>query len=141
MDIKIKKKLVKNWFKILQDIICNDIEELEGKKNIFKSKVWFRDNNIKEGGGEFRILSFEGNSESATFPMQADIYTKIDINKDVDFYFELPLKGENYDFFFLFDELPNYSWIKIGQSSPNYGLMVDDHTAIIKSGNRYSLSE
>ena len=33
-------------------------------------------------GGEFRILSFEGNSESATFPMQADIYTKVDINKD-----------------------------------------------------------
>ena len=57
MDIKIKKKLVKNWFKILQDIICNDIEELEGKKNIFKSKVWFRDKNKKEGGGEFRILT------------------------------------------------------------------------------------
>ena len=57
MDIKIKKKLVKNWFKILQDMICNDIEELEGKKNIFKSKVWFRDKNKKEGGGEFRILT------------------------------------------------------------------------------------
>ena len=57
MDIKIKKKLVKNWFKILQDLICNDIEELEGKKNIFKSKVWFRDKNKKEGGGEFRILT------------------------------------------------------------------------------------
>ena len=36
MDTKIKKKLVKNWFKVLQDIICKDIEELEGKKNIFK---------------------------------------------------------------------------------------------------------
>ena len=32
MDTKIKKKLVKNWFKVLQDIICKDIEELEGKK-------------------------------------------------------------------------------------------------------------
>ena len=56
MDIKIKKKLVKNWFKVLQDIICKDIEELEGKKNIFKSKIWFRNKNKNEGGGEFRIL-------------------------------------------------------------------------------------
>ena len=56
MDAKIKKKLVKNWFKVLQDIICKDIEELEGKKNIFKSKIWFRNKNKNEGGGEFRIL-------------------------------------------------------------------------------------
>ncbi len=56
MDTKIKKKLVKNWFKALQDIICRDIEELEGKKNIFKSKIWFRNKNKNEGGGEFRIL-------------------------------------------------------------------------------------
>ena len=56
MDAKIKKKLVKNWFKILQDIICKDIEELEGKKNVFKSKIWFRNKNKNEGGGEFRIL-------------------------------------------------------------------------------------
>ena len=56
MDAKIKKKLVKNWFKVLQDIICKDIEELEGKKNIFKSKIWFRNKSKNEGGGEFRIL-------------------------------------------------------------------------------------
>ena len=56
MDTKIKKKLVKNWFKVLQDIICKDIEEFEGKKNIFKSKIWFRNKNKNEGGGEFRIL-------------------------------------------------------------------------------------
>ena len=56
MDTKIKKKLVKNWFKALQDIICRDVEELEGKKNIFKSKTWFRNKNKNEGGGEFRIL-------------------------------------------------------------------------------------
>ena len=54
MNTKIKKKLVKNWFKVLQDMICNDIEELEGKKNIFKSKMWIKNKN--EGGGEFRIL-------------------------------------------------------------------------------------
>ena len=56
MDTIIKKKLVKNWFKVLQDIICKDIEELENKKNIFKSKTWFRNKNKNEGGGEFRIF-------------------------------------------------------------------------------------
>ena len=56
MDAKIKKKIVKSWFKVLQDIICRDIEELEGKKNIFKSKTWLRNKNKNEGGGEFRIL-------------------------------------------------------------------------------------
>ena len=32
MDNKIKQSLTSNWFKILQDIICKEIEELEGKK-------------------------------------------------------------------------------------------------------------
>ena len=32
MDDELKKVLAKNWFKILQDTICNDIEELEIKK-------------------------------------------------------------------------------------------------------------
>jgi len=56
MDIKTKKNLTKNWFKTLQNLICKDIEELEGKKNIFKSKVWLRNKNKNLGGGEFRIL-------------------------------------------------------------------------------------
>ena len=56
MDIKTKKNLTKNWFKTLQDLICKDVEELEGKKNIFKSKVWLRNKNKNLGGGEFRIL-------------------------------------------------------------------------------------
>ena len=37
MNIEIKKKLAKNWFVLLQDIICYEIEELEkefcAKKN------------------------------------------------------------------------------------------------------------
>ena len=56
MNEKIKKKIVKNWFKILQNVICLEIEELEGKKKIFKSKSWLRGKNKNEGGGEFRIL-------------------------------------------------------------------------------------
>ena len=37
MEIDIKKKLVKNWFKVLQDTICFDIEEIE--KNIHSSNT------------------------------------------------------------------------------------------------------
>ena len=56
MEIKIKKKIVKNWFILLQDIICNDIEEIEKEKNIFKSKKWFREGKKNEGGGESRTF-------------------------------------------------------------------------------------
>ena len=45
MDKNINKKLASNWFKILQDIICKDIEEIENKK-IFL---------IKKSGVEARI--------------------------------------------------------------------------------------
>ena len=56
MDKEIKKKLASNWFKLLQNTICNDIEKLEGKKLKFKSKTWNRNEIKDEGGGEFRIL-------------------------------------------------------------------------------------
>ena len=32
MNEKLKKKLTSNWFKILQESICDDIEKIEGKK-------------------------------------------------------------------------------------------------------------
>ncbi len=54
MDIGAKKNIVKNWFMTLQDIISNDIEKLENKRNIFKIKNWSRGPN--QGGGEFRIF-------------------------------------------------------------------------------------
>tara|TARA_Y100000590_G_scaffold299087_1_gene337251 strand:- start:44 stop:871 length:828 start_codon:yes stop_codon:yes gene_type:complete len=56
MNEKIKKKIVSDWFKILQEILCEDIEKLEGKKNIFQSKNWSRGKNNKEGGGKYRIF-------------------------------------------------------------------------------------
>ena len=54
MDTILKKKLARNWFKIFQEVICKDIEDIERNKNIFKKKVWSRGN--KKGGGEFRIF-------------------------------------------------------------------------------------
>ncbi len=55
MDNKIRQKLASNWFKILQDIICKDIEKIEGRKNIFSNTKWNRNKKRNEGGGEFRI--------------------------------------------------------------------------------------
>ena len=56
MNKEIKKKLASNWFKLLQNIICNDIEKLEDRKLKFKSRTWNRNEIKNEGGGEFRIL-------------------------------------------------------------------------------------
>ena len=42
MEADIKKKLAKNWFKILQDMICFDIEEIENNKKKFISNNWER---------------------------------------------------------------------------------------------------
>ena len=56
MDIEIKKDLASNWFKLLQDAICDDISKLEKNKTKFKSITWQRNKDKDEGGGEYRIL-------------------------------------------------------------------------------------
>ena len=40
MDLDIKKDLTSNWFKLLQDAFCNDINELENNKTKFISTIW-----------------------------------------------------------------------------------------------------
>ena len=42
MDQVIKKKLARNWFKTLQEVLCQEIEELEGSSNLFRYKNWER---------------------------------------------------------------------------------------------------
>ena len=56
MDNNIKKKLASNWFKVLQDMICFEIEKIEKNKKKFISKNWLRNSRKDEGGGEYRIL-------------------------------------------------------------------------------------
>ena len=56
MDLDIKKDLASNWFKVLQDAICNDISSLEKYKIKFVSTNWKRNPIKNEGGGEYRIL-------------------------------------------------------------------------------------
>ncbi len=56
MDLEIKKDLASNWFKMLQDAICQSVSELEKRKIKFRSTIWKRNSIKDEGGGEFRIL-------------------------------------------------------------------------------------
>ena len=40
MDISIKKDLASNWFKLLQNAICDDILKIEKYKVNFESTSW-----------------------------------------------------------------------------------------------------
>ena len=40
MNLEIKKDLVSNWFKTLQDAFCDDIKKIEKNKINFKSTTW-----------------------------------------------------------------------------------------------------
>ena len=56
MDLEIKKELASNWFKMLQESICESINKLEKKNAKFKSTNWKKNLKKDEGGGEYRIL-------------------------------------------------------------------------------------
>ena len=56
MDLEIKKDLASNWFKMLQDSICNNISMLEKNSKKFNTTTWKRSSKKDEGGGEYRIL-------------------------------------------------------------------------------------
>ena len=56
MDLEIKKTLTSNWFKMLQNSICDTIIKLENKKVKFESTFWSKSKKKNEGGGEYRIL-------------------------------------------------------------------------------------
>ena len=58
MDISIKKDLASNWFKLLQNAICDDILKIEKNKLNFQSTSWKRSSTKDEGGGEYRILKY-----------------------------------------------------------------------------------
>ena len=56
MDLEIKKNLTSNWFRLLQDVFCKDIVNLEKNKIKFKTTTWKKNLKKNEGGGEYRIL-------------------------------------------------------------------------------------
>jgi len=57
MELDVQKDLISNWFKLLQDAFCNDINVLENNKTKFKNTIWKRNPNKDEGGGEYRVLT------------------------------------------------------------------------------------
>ncbi len=57
MNLEFKKDITSNWFKTLQDSICDSINNFENNKIKFKSTSWKRNKLKDEGGGEYRILS------------------------------------------------------------------------------------
>ena len=56
MNLEIKRELVSNWFKTLQNAFCEDIIRIEKNKSKFISTSWKRSPKKDEGGGEYRIL-------------------------------------------------------------------------------------
>ena len=56
MNKEIKKKIARNWFKLLQNVICFEIEKLEKSSAKFVCKKWEKNKKKNEGGGEYRIL-------------------------------------------------------------------------------------
>ena len=60
MDLNIKKDLASNWFKLLQNAICDDILKLEKNRIKFISNTWKRNKSKDEGGGEYKIIK-DGN--------------------------------------------------------------------------------
>ena len=56
MNLEIKRELVSNWFKTLQNAFCEDIIKIEKNKSKFISTSWKRNPKKDEGGGEYRIL-------------------------------------------------------------------------------------
>ena len=57
MNKEINKKICSNWFKMLQEIICKEILNLENNKIKFCIKKWNKSKKKDEGGGEYRILN------------------------------------------------------------------------------------
>ena len=85
-----------------------------------------------EVGADFRIQGFSytdttsNKQKTAIFPMQADVYTNIEINDAASLYYKLGLGPQpKHEYWGMFHVLPNDGWIRIGRTFPNYGLKLD----------------
>ena len=94
-------------------------------------------------GGDLRLQGIQYNDSDSTrkssfFPMQADIYTHLKLNKNAGIFSKVGFKGSgppNIEYWILISDLPQKAWLKVGRTLPNYGLRVDDHTSFIRGGN------
>ena len=91
-------------------------------------------------GGDFRVQGIQYNDsdttrKSAVFPMQAEVYAYLELHKNAGMFTKLSAKSSEWEFWGLFKVLPKNGWIKVGQTLPNYGIRLDDHTSFIRYGN------
>ena len=49
MEENIRKKLARNWFLTIQELICHEIENIENGSSHFKTKTWSRSETKDEG--------------------------------------------------------------------------------------------
>jgi len=92
-------------------------------------------------GGDFRVQGIQyGNTadttrKSAVFPMQAEVYAYLELHENAGLFTKLSAKSSETEFWGLFKVLPQNGWIRVGQTLPNYGIRLDDHTSFIRYGN------
>ncbi|SVA11666.1 uncharacterized protein METZ01_LOCUS64520 [marine metagenome] len=92
-------------------------------------------------GGDFRVQGIQyGNTadttrKSAVFPMQAEVYTYLELHENAGMFTKLSAKNSETEFWGLFKVLPQNGWIRVGQTLPNYGIRLDDHTSFFRYGN------
>ena len=90
-------------------------------------------------GGDFRVLGLaytkDNEQKTAFFPMQADLYTYLEINEKAGIFYKIALGQNNPEYWTLLSILPNDGWIRFGRTLPNFGSKLDDHTSFIRGGN------
>ena len=92
-------------------------------------------------GGDFRVQGIQyGNTadttrKSAVFPMQAEVYTYLELHENAGMFTKFSAKNSETEFCGLFKVLPQNGWIRVGQTLPNYGIRLDDHTSFFRYGN------
>ncbi len=92
-------------------------------------------------GGDFRMQGIQFNDsdttrKSAVFPMQAEVYAFIKLHENAGVFYKLSAdKNSKTEYWGLFNVLPKNGWIRVGQTLPNYGIRLDDHTSFVRYGN------
>ena len=56
MEENIRKKLARNWFLTIQELICHEIHNIQNGSSYFKPTVWSRSETKDEGGGKSKLL-------------------------------------------------------------------------------------
>ena len=92
-------------------------------------------------GIDYRTLFYyrEQNSYSSFFQMQGDLYLDLRLNKKFRIYLDKGLYS-GFEAFGLAKVLPLEGYIKVGNFVPAYGLKMDDHNLLIRSGAFFPLN-